>query len=367
MTNLLLLSLITSIFLSNAFAADAKKYSISGVQLGMTPSEVIDVLKKKQFEVTKFSQADFFGRRISDRDDQEIKIRFSYVPGSGNKAIQIISKITILPISKPTKKDRADFVKELEQWSKDVAKDPSLPVPKIRTVNPTIIDAKKTYLSPHGTPLKESRINGESKQDSQLFKLNYFWSDLSNKCASIALSFFYYKLDNREDACPVLFAVSIQNKKNIATGREESLIVQKNIIDFPFLYREKEAYLRAVSYQKKIIQESTAKHKMETTIEDSGKTYDKKSRLAKNKSSIFNFKGSMEGKYSDPTGITTYDFKRNGAVTLTHSYTASTYNLKYKIDGDKLSIYGPTGKVDMVVLDGDTIKGPVGLILKRVK
>jgi hypothetical protein len=290
-TDLLILSLITSIFVSNAFAVDESKYSISGVQLGMTPNEVINILKENNFEVRKSYNQDILanvveGRRLLDQDDQEIKVMFSL---SSDKSIQVISEIKIPPINKVTKKDYEDLSKALEQWSKDIVKDSTLPVPKIRTINPTIDNAKKTYLSPHPTHLKESRFNGESSSDVQLFNLNYFWSDLSKKCSNIALTFNYYKLDYNDTIdCPELFAVSIQNKTNIATGREEALIVQKNLLDYAYLYSNKKEYAnslamiaeidrmmkdKAAPYQPTNTQDINPKPKVNRTFKDSGKAY----------------------------------------------------------------------------------------------
>lgn len=73
----------------------------------------------------------------------------------------------------------------------------------------------------------------------------------------------------------------------------------------------------------------------------------------------------LDGTYAGPMGISKYEFKSNGSVTITSLGTV--VEAEYSIDGDKLKLGGPQGTLIMTILEDGTIRGPMGIPLRPIQ
>lgn len=70
----------------------------------------------------------------------------------------------------------------------------------------------------------------------------------------------------------------------------------------------------------------------------------------------------LSGTYEDESGITSYEFRRDGAVYM--SVLGTTVAAEYRLDGDKVLVTSPQGTLVLTRADG-RLFGPMGLELAR--
>lgn len=79
---------------------------------------------------------------------------------------------------------------------------------------------------------------------------------------------------------------------------------------------------------------------------------------------------SLEGTYSDESGMIEYKFESNGKVFVYANVMGieSEAELKYEIDGERLKIFdaGGAGNMIMKLNDDDSISGPMGIRLTKM-
>lgn len=73
--------------------------------------------------------------------------------------------------------------------------------------------------------------------------------------------------------------------------------------------------------------------------------------------------GGMDGTFQDELGVSRYEFKPDGKVYM--STMGMTFAGTYEIDQDRITVEGPNGAI-VLRRDGDSLNGPMGLVLHRV-
>lgn len=71
----------------------------------------------------------------------------------------------------------------------------------------------------------------------------------------------------------------------------------------------------------------------------------------------------LEGTYRDETGMMTYTFKSDG--TMYQTVMGTEMEVPYEMDGEKILIGGPEGRMVMTLLDDGSIQGPMGMKLTK--
>lgn len=70
---------------------------------------------------------------------------------------------------------------------------------------------------------------------------------------------------------------------------------------------------------------------------------------------------SLQGTYADVTGVTSYEFHRDGRVDI--SVLGAMVSGRYEVDKDRVLITAPQGTVVFIRKDGG-LEGPMGLQLR---
>lgn len=72
----------------------------------------------------------------------------------------------------------------------------------------------------------------------------------------------------------------------------------------------------------------------------------------------------ISGSYQDEMGVTEYEFRSNGTVLM--HVMGTTVSANYTVDGDEIFLGGPQGSL-VFKRSGDTLEGPMGMKLTRIK
>ena len=72
----------------------------------------------------------------------------------------------------------------------------------------------------------------------------------------------------------------------------------------------------------------------------------------------------LSGKYSDENGLMSYEFQSDGKVFM--KMMGMQFAGEYEIDEDKVIVKGPNGNL-VFDREGDILKGPMGLELKKTE
>jgi outer membrane lipopolysaccharide assembly protein LptE/RlpB len=73
----------------------------------------------------------------------------------------------------------------------------------------------------------------------------------------------------------------------------------------------------------------------------------------------------LDGTYTDGSGMMSYTFKSNGKMAQTVMGTEVEMN--YEVDGNKVKLITPQGKLVMTLLEDGSIQGPMGMKLTKQK
>ena len=71
----------------------------------------------------------------------------------------------------------------------------------------------------------------------------------------------------------------------------------------------------------------------------------------------------MSGKYQDSTGVMSVEFKDGKAYLTT---MGTTQEADFDVDGNNVTIKGPTGNLVLTKNSDGTLSGPLGVSLKKV-
>ena len=72
----------------------------------------------------------------------------------------------------------------------------------------------------------------------------------------------------------------------------------------------------------------------------------------------------LDGTYSDQAEMMKYKFEPGGKVYIS-SFMGAEVELDYEVDGNKVKIGGPEGKIILTLLENGSIQGPMDVVLTK--